>query len=310
MDAGVTAMAGWKIRFLNRSITSNAATQSSPRTGINRNGQIPMPLSATLRSWAEKLLIATLGEDYVSRMFAAYDGRVPREADLVCYWFEKAGKQIASGTSTRVGLVATNSIRGGANRRALRAATEKGRIFNAWSDEAWVIDGAAVRVSLVCYSGKDDGFISGVRLDGNKVDEIYTDLTARSGSTGFDITKVGRLTENAHVAFMGNTKAGPFDVSGDQARDWLCLPTNPNGRTNTDVLKPWINGMDVTRRPSGKWIVDFGWTISASDAALYEEPFRWVQERVYPVRMESRQEAKSKVLVAAHATTPWTVAGA
>ena len=257
-----------------------------------------------------KLLISHLSEEYVSRMFAAYDGRVPREADLVCYWFEKAGKQIASGTSTRVGLVATNSIRGGANRRALRAATEKGRIFNAWSDEPWVIDGAAVRVSLVCYSGKDDGFISGVRLDGHKVDEIYTDLTARSGSTGVDITRVGRLTENAHVAFMGNTKAGPFDVSGDQARDWLCLPTNPNGRTNTDVLKPWINGMDVTRRPSGKWIVDFGWTISASDAALYEEPFRWVQERVYPVRMESRQEAKSKVLVAAHATTPWTVAGA
>ena len=238
-----------------------------------------------------KLLISHLSEEYVSRMFAAYDGRVPREADLVCYWFEKAGKQIASGTSTRVGLVATNSIRGGANRRALRAATEKGRIFNAWSDEPWVIDGAAVRVSLVCYSGKDDGFISRVRLDGHKVDEIYTDLTARSGSTGVDITRVGRLTENAHIAFMGNTKAGPFDVSGDQARDWLCLPANPNGRTNTDVLKPWINGKDVTRRPSGKWIVDFGWTMSAAEAALYEEPFRWVQERVYPVRTNSRHEA-------------------
>ena len=34
-----------------------------------------------------KLLIANLGEDYVSRMFTTYAGRVPAEADLVCYWF-------------------------------------------------------------------------------------------------------------------------------------------------------------------------------------------------------------------------------
>ena len=33
--------------------------------------------------------------------------------------------------------------------------------------------------------------------------------------------------------------------------------------------------MDLTRRPKGKWIIDFGWTMSEADAALYEEPFRW-----------------------------------
>ena len=90
---------------------------------------------------------------------------------------------------------------------------------------------------------------------------------------------------------MGDTKGGPFDVTGDQARDWLRLPANPNGRTNADVLKPWMNGMDLTRRPAGKWIVDFGWTMSAGAAALYEEPFRWVKERVYPMRQANRREA-------------------
>ncbi|MDE2773186.1 MAG: class I SAM-dependent DNA methyltransferase, partial [Gemmatimonadota bacterium] len=70
-----------------------------------------------------KLLITNLGEGYVSRMFATYADRVPAEADLVCYWFEKAGQQVASGKAKRAGLVATNSIRGGANRRALQAAT-------------------------------------------------------------------------------------------------------------------------------------------------------------------------------------------
>ena len=238
-----------------------------------------------------KLLITHLGEDYVSRMFATYAGRVPAEADLVCYWFEKAGRQIASSKTARAGLVATNSIRGGANRRALQAATNTRRIFEAWSDEPWVIDGAAVRVSLVCFSRAGDESVSSARLDGQPVDEIYTDLTARRGSAGVDLTGVRRLPANAGVAFMGDTKGGPFDVAGDHAREWLRLPANPNGRTNTDVLKPWVNGMDLTRRLAGKWIVDFGWRMSAGDAALYEEPFRWVKERVYPMRQQNRREA-------------------
>ena len=238
-----------------------------------------------------KLLIAHLGEEYVSRMFAIYAGRVPAEADLVCYWFEKAGRQIASGKAKRAGLVATNSIRGGANRRALQAATDARRIFEAWSDEPWVIDGAAVRVSLVCFSRAGDGSVAGTQLDGESVDEIYADLTARRGAVGVDLTSVRRLPGNAGVAFMGDTKGGPFDVTGDQAREWLRLPANPNGRTNADVLKPWVNGMDLTRRPAGKWIVDFGWTMSAGDAALYEEPFRWASEHVYPMRQKNRREA-------------------
>ena len=229
-----------------------------------------------------KLLITHLGEDYVSRMFATYAGQVPREADLVCYWFEKAGRQIAFGKAARAGLVATNSIRGGANRRAVQTATDTRRIFEAWSDEPWVIDGAAVRVSLVCFSRADDESAAGARLDGQPVDEIYTDLTARRGGVGVDLTGVRRLPENAGVSFMGDTKGGPFNVSGDQARAWLRLPANPNGRNNADVLKPWVNGMDLTRRPTGKWIVDFGLNMSVGDAALYEEPFRWVEEHVRP----------------------------
>ena len=44
-----------------------------------------------------KLLNANLGEDYVSSIFTVYEGRVPAEADLVCYWFVKAGEHIGSG---------------------------------------------------------------------------------------------------------------------------------------------------------------------------------------------------------------------
>ena len=239
-----------------------------------------------------KLLIAGLGEEYVSRMFAAWKGRVPREADLVCYWFVKAGEHIALGKATRVGLVATNSIRGGANRRALQAATDDGRpIFDAWADEPWVIDGAAVRVSLVCFSGVGDVYKPETRMDGEPADEIHSDLTASRGETGIDLTGAKRIPANIGVAFMGDTKGGPFDVPGDLAREWLRLPANPNGRPNADVLKPWVNGMDLTRRPAGKWIVDFGWEMSEADAALYETPFAHVKEHVWPMRQRNRREA-------------------
>ena len=97
------------------------------------------------------LILGTYGDTYQSRLWTAYKGRVPGGANLVCYWFEKARAMIVEGKAQRVGLVATNSIRGGANRTVLEKIAESGRIFNAWSDEPWTVEGAAVRVSLVCF---------------------------------------------------------------------------------------------------------------------------------------------------------------
>ena len=238
-----------------------------------------------------KLLNTHLGEDYVSRIFKVYAGRVPAEADLVCYWFVKAGEHLDALRARRVGLVSTNSIRGGANRRALQTAIEGCPIFEAWSDEPWVIDGAAVRVSLVCFARPGDGPAPVRRLDGEPVDAVHADLTARRGGAGVDLTGVQRLYRNFGVAFMGDTKGGPFDVPGEQAREWLREPANPNGRPNSDVLGPWMNGMDVTRRPSDKWIVDFGWDMVQEEAALYEAPFQHAKEHVYPMRQRNRRES-------------------
>ncbi len=235
-----------------------------------------------------KLLIANLGEDYVSTLFKVYKNRVPHEADLVCYWFLKAGEHLDSMASKRAGLVATNSIRGGANRRALQKATGEKRIFNAWSDEPWVVDGAAVRVSLVCFSRFNDDLTIERRLDGKAVDDIYTDLTARRGGTGVDLTKAQPLVQNTDVAFMGDIKGGPFDIPGDLARKWLQEPANPNGRPNSDVLKPWTNGRAITGRPADRWIIDFGFSMTKREAALYEAPFQYTKMHVRPIREKQR----------------------
>ena len=50
-------------------------------------------------------------------------------ADLVCYWFEKARAMIEAGKAKRAGLLATQAIRGGANRTVLERIKRTGDIF-------------------------------------------------------------------------------------------------------------------------------------------------------------------------------------
>lgn len=230
-----------------------------------------------------KMMRTILGDEYVERLFARYAGRVPAEADLVTYWLEKARDMVEKRSTRLVGLVATNSVRGGASRRVLDAIAKTAPIFEAWSDEEWVNEGAAVRVSLVCFGRTS---LARYRLDGREVPEIYPDLTA--GAVNLTVAK--RLVENLGVAFMGDTKGGPFEVSGATARSWLSGGGNPNGRPNSDVLRPWINGLDLTRRPRDMWIIDFGWVMDEPAAASYEAPFEFAYATVRPERVKNQRE--------------------
>jgi len=63
-----------------------------------------------------------LGNDYVRKLRALYQDRVPAGADLVCYWFEKARAMVAEGRVRRVGLLATKSI---ANTEASRQVLDR-----------------------------------------------------------------------------------------------------------------------------------------------------------------------------------------
>ena len=230
-----------------------------------------------------KKMLGELGAEYTAKLRALFDGRLPGGVDLVTYWFERSRAHIAAGKCQRAGLVATQSIRKGANRTALDRIVTSTPIFEAWSDEEWVNDGAAVRVSLVAFGGEDNA-----KLDGTPVASIYADLTA--SDQGVDVTTAVPLQGNAGVCFMGTTKVGAFDVSGEQARQWLKTP-NPHGRPNSDVVKPWANGQDVARRPSDTWIIDFGVDAAEQDANLYEAPFAHVLEHVKPDRMHQRRDA-------------------
>ena len=232
----------------------------------------------------DRKMIRELGEDYTTQLRKTYAGRVPGGADLVCYWFEKARAQIAVSRLHAAGLVSTNSIRGGANRKVLERIVESSRIFLAWSDESWINDGAAVRVSMVGF-GKQEG----TQLNEEPVSIIAADLTAHKDAGATDLTQAIKLAENTDASFIGTQKNGPFDVPGDVAREWLKLP-NPHGRSNAEVVRPWCNALDITRRPQDRWVIDFGTKMPQEDAAMYETPFAQVLEQVKPTRLEVRRD--------------------
>ena len=227
-----------------------------------------------------------LGDAYFEALDSVFAGRVPGGADLVCYWFDKARQAIENQGLGAAGLVATQSIRSGSNRAVLDAIRNNTRIFDAWSDEAWVNDGAAVRVSLVSFGWGDCCY-----LNGERVEQITAELGSSNAS---DMSLAKPLIENAGISFEGTKKYGDFDVSGELARAWLRQP-NPHGKSNADVVKPWRNGKDLSRRPSDTWVIDFGPHMSETDASLYEAPFSHVLRRVKPERMTVRRERTKRL---------------
>ncbi|HRQ15347.1 MAG TPA: class I SAM-dependent DNA methyltransferase, partial [Promineifilum sp.] len=225
---------------------------------------------------------AELGDGTVDDLFKLYNGRVPAFADLVCYWFEKARAQIEAGKTGRAGLLATNSIRGGANRRVLERIKETGDIFMAWSDNPWILDGAAVRVSIV---GFDDNKQIIRSLDGQEVSRINSDLTSTA-----DLGSAQPLIENSALAYRGNQKGGSFDIPHSVAQQMLNDTQNPNGRPNSDVVKPIVNGIDITDKSRNMWLIDFGTNMSQEAAEQYIQPFKYVQDHVFPERKDNRRK--------------------
>ncbi len=226
-----------------------------------------------------KRLRGELGDPYFDALQALYGQRVAASMDLVTYWFERARVALTDKKVHRVGFLATNSIRQQRNRSVLESIKETGDIFMAWDDRPWVLEGAAVRVSLV---GFDNGTEKLKRLNGIDVSTINADLTSE-----LSIAAVRQLAENEGLAFMGNIKVGPFGLTAIQAAEMLAL-TNASGRPNRDVVRPLAGG-DITGRPKDEWIIDFGPTMAESEAVLYEAPFAYVQAHVKPEREKNNR---------------------
>ena len=227
------------------------------------------------------LMRDNLGDPYVKPLFKLYGKRIPNFSDLCCYWFEKARHQIESGSTVRVGLLATQGIRGKDNRTVLQRIKKTGEIFMAYPDSPWILDGATVHISIVGFDGgsETEREFDGVRHDG----KINADLTI-----GVDLTAAKRLKENGGISFEGPSPKGRFDISAEVATQMLDAPLNVNGKPNSDVVRPVMNAKAITQRYQGTYTIDFGVDMSEYAAAQYEAPFEYVVANVKPGRITNR----------------------
>ncbi|MAW80054.1 MAG: SAM-dependent methyltransferase [Parvularcula sp.] len=227
-----------------------------------------------------KWMLNRLGEDYVNKLRSIILG-TGSAINLVTYWFLKASEHISRNT-IRVGFVATNMIRSPKDSHAAEALYTLAPIVFAMSDEPWVVDGADVRVSvIICDVDKDRKRM----LDGANVPAITPDLKA----LGFNLSMKQALLANKKKAVRGIEKGGPFDISRDLASSLLSAPTNPNGKRNQCVVKPYYTVRDLIGRPTEKWIIDF-FGFDEDNASFFELPFRLVADRLKINRENNREK--------------------
>ncbi|MGI9362984.1 MAG: class I SAM-dependent DNA methyltransferase [Parasphingorhabdus sp.] len=232
-----------------------------------------------------------LGECYTVALRKAWP-QVPGGADLVCYWFAGAWDHMVANNLERAGLVATNSIRGGANREVLKPVVKNGRIFEAWSDEEWTVDGAAVRVSLIGFDeAPDDGYS---KLNGKDITRILSDLTSDTGH--YDLANARKLKENLHICNRGIETGGPFELTDYEFEKLACLPSNPNGKKNSEVLRRIYNGVDIVKRSEPRFMIDFGADASEVEASLFQKPFEHLIS-AYEVYKEKAKSGKRKITI-------------
>jgi type II restriction/modification system DNA methylase subunit YeeA len=227
-----------------------------------------------------------LGDSYVDALFENFGNKVPLGADLCCYWFEKARDLVKNRKCKRAGLLATQGIRGGANREVLKRIKDTGDIFFAESDRPWVLAGANVHVSMI---GFDDGKEKTRVLDGEQMADINPNLTAHSDTTGAML-----LSANAGVCLRASEKGGDFTLDEEQVADFF-RRTNPHGKPNSDVIRPWINGDILLKSPARKFIIDYFGVNDEAKASQYEAPFENLKGKVLQERQNNRDERLTKL---------------
>jgi len=224
------------------------------------------------------------GDGYVEALRASYSD-VPDTADYVMYWWYKAAKEIAAGRALRAGLITTNSITQGQNREVVADAAKAGASVvwavpdHPWNDE---IAGAAVRVAMTVMARAapsavrvevdDDGTV----LREVRAPRLNADLTAHADVAG---ATAGPLLANEGLSSPGFKLHGAgFILAADEAARFVAADP-----ANAGVIRDYLNGRDLTDRPRGVFVVDFG-VRSELEARTFPLLFDVVRDRVKPER--------------------------
>jgi len=90
---------------------------------------------------------------------------------------------------------------------------------------------------------------------------------------------------------QGPSAKGSFDIDQQTASRMLAAPLNVNGRPNSDVVRPVVSAIDITRGNRNVRTIDFGTDRTEEQAAQYELPFEHVKNYVFPERKDNNRES-------------------
>ena len=250
-----------------------------------------------------------LGDDYLDRLETAYP-QVPKSADFVMYWWDRAARRVQAGETERFGLITTNSITQTFNRRVVERhlgsfqakpgtnSVAPLALMFAVPDHPWVDRGAAVRVAMTAGASSarmdaragvlataveetptEDGYAD-VTLAHHE-GEIHADLTV-----GADVTQAEPLEANDGLSSFGMMLSGRgFVLSAGESE-----PLREHD-TEGAVIRPLLNGRDLTKPARDRYVVDF-YGLTAEDAReRHPRAYERLLREVKPERETKRDKA-------------------
>ncbi len=249
----------------------------------------------------------SLGDGYTEALWSAYP-KMPKSADLVMFWWEKAALFVRSynartGKGTRrFGLITTNSLRQTFNRRVLELhladAKKPLSLLFAIPDHPWVdtLYGAAVRIAMtVGAAGRRAGRLSVVVSEKKrKTEEEGREVTFYEAvgkvlpnlQIGADVAGAAELAANDGLAHMGvKLHGGGFIISNAEAirlgfRSCKALEAH---------IRPFFNGRDLAQLSREKLAIDlFGRTESEVKEA-FPAVYQHLRDTVWPERQQNNR---------------------
>ncbi len=123
-------------------------------------------------------------------------------------------------------------------------------------------------------------------VDGEEVPAIGPDLEPYGNIRGRPM----QLRENDGVAFVGSYILGPGFMLSEDAKDDLIAHADKNAK----VLQPYVNGMDLSRRPDcsgSQWVINFrGWSLERAEE--YPDSLDIVRRLVKPLRDKNKRKPR------------------
>lgn len=253
-----------------------------------------------------------LGDGYTGALWQAYP-KMPRSADLVMFWWEKAelaarGYKPGKGKGARrFGLITTNSLRQTFNRAVLDPhlsdpKTPLSPIF-AIPDHPSVDagEGAAVRIAMtVAEAGRREGRLFTVASEGKGDEEAEgrrVEFNMDRGTifanlrTGADVAGAVALRANEGLSTRGVMLFGSgFIVTREEARGLGLGIDAAVGR----VIKSYCNGRDLLAVSRGVMVIDL-WGMNEEEV-LRSTPkvYQHLRDTVWPERQHNNRESRKK----------------